>query len=217
MRYEEYNGNISEKQEKFAMRIVNLCGYAMENYRDFEKIVNEDLSADYTAMKLILDLYDEVYERCSQKEKEKLEAFEKHNVENQINIIECLNQLEKNYKILDNKKDIVIDHDLEFMEFAEFINTSYACYENHMEKLFEVAEISAGLNAEINEFLTKNDCINPETETVEFDFIFENEKDYETVKEYFEKCNNIKNFIDNLAESCTFVLGEIEEENSRVI
>ena len=212
MNYTEYDKEISDKEREFTRKLVALCGYGLENHKDFESLVKNDFSSDFSAMKLIEKLFNEVYERAESDQKASLDSFDINKLKEQICVFECLNQLEKKHKIKDASSEIEIDHEMSFEEYVEFINLTCSKYDEHINKLFEIAEINAGLNVELNKFLRENNCINEETEMFEFNFIFEDQEDYQCVKEYFQKREDINNFIDNITEAVEFVLGGSQME-----
>lgn len=192
--------------------LVDIAQQEIDNVAKLRNIVEKDLSKCYCSLKIMCEIYEQVYNRSNAIEKAALEEIGLDDLVQERNFIDCLFQLEKNFKIVDVDIELLkdsiglndkgVDATIFFNIFDEFSEL----YPEVMKGFDDCVELSKTNNSVFFETLKSGGSIsNSEDERVEFRLKNLSDEQIKILNEFTKVHGYIAEFMKNSEEANEFV------------
>ena len=190
----------------------------LKNINNMQKLIKTDLSYCYCSLKLMCEIYEDVKSRAVGLEKVVFDDISIEELFQERNFIDCLFQLEKNFKLEDvdvellklslgdNQENINVDL------FINIFNYFSKLYPDVMKNFYDFVELSR-LNNEKFFKVLKESQVNYEKKgnDVMFGLVNLDGEQIETLKDFSKKQGYISCFMKNFVEANDFVTEPIDE------
>lgn len=198
--------------------LVTIAKQEIDNVNRMQELVSKGLSYCYCALKLMCELYQETYEKADRYEKEFFEEVGYADILQERNFIDCLFQLEKNFKLNDVDVELlkhsvgVYDGKIDPQAFINIFDYFSELYPEVMQKIDDHISLSITNNEQFYETLKSAQAIsNKDGKNIEFKLTNLSEDQIEVLNEYTKVHEYIAKFMENSEEANSFVTEAIED------